>query len=185
MNTNELILKPCPFCGGEAKIIECNVYLDEARRVRCTHCGVTTPPVLVDHPAYTADSFPYLDESTRYTAEQASEKVAEQWNRRVRENDKKQIEEKELKDQIAQLKRERDAAISDLMLMRSGEYSVGFTDQQRFTAVEYYKGLSCVFCKKFKHFDRPLPEDHLQTCWGGNCKFEWRGLLVPEPPKGE
>ena len=77
-------LKPCPFCGGAAEIVECNVYLDKARRVRCTHCGVSTPPVLVDHPAYTADSSPYLDESTRYSAEQASEKVAERWNRRAR-----------------------------------------------------------------------------------------------------
>lgn len=73
-------LKKCPFCGGEAEIVKTHVYLDEARRVMCTACQATTQRVLVNHPMMRGDG---LDESTRYTAEQAEEKVAEFWNARV------------------------------------------------------------------------------------------------------
>ena len=79
----QIALKPCPFCGGEAEVIHTRVYLDEARRVGCTLCHVVTPAVLVNHPAYTENSFGKPDESTRYTAERAEEKAAEVWNRRV------------------------------------------------------------------------------------------------------
>lgn len=75
-------LKTCPFCGGNAEIVDSNVYLDKAKRVRCTGCRVYTPPVLIDHPSYTHRSFPNLDESTRYTEEQAAKKAVEFWNRR-------------------------------------------------------------------------------------------------------
>ena len=74
-------LKKCPFCGGEAKIKSSFVLLDEARRVKCTVCGVTTPPILIDHPKMGAGGV--LDESTRYTAEQAERIAAKLWNKRI------------------------------------------------------------------------------------------------------
>ena len=40
----------------------------------------------VDHPKFTANG---LDESTRYTEEQAKQRVADVWNRRVGEQDAK------------------------------------------------------------------------------------------------
>lgn len=73
-------LKKCPFCGGEAEIIKTHVYLDEARRIVCTACQATSKRVLVDHPMLRGGE---LDESTRYTAEQAEAKAAELWNARV------------------------------------------------------------------------------------------------------
>ena len=73
-------LKPCPFCGGKAEVIKTHVYLDEARRIGCARCHVVTPPVLIDHPKYTGEG---LDESTRYTAEQAVAKAAAIWNKRT------------------------------------------------------------------------------------------------------
>lgn len=76
-------LKKCPFCGGEAKIKKTHVYLDEARRVGCSVCHMTTAPVLIDHPAYTERSAGELDESTRYTAEQAERIAAKLWNKRI------------------------------------------------------------------------------------------------------
>lgn len=82
---NEIELKPCPFCGGKAEIIDCNVYADKAKKIRCTGCKVYTPPILINHPAYSSKTYPKLDESTRYTAEQAAEKTAEHWNRRVKD----------------------------------------------------------------------------------------------------
>jgi hypothetical protein len=81
-------LKPCPFCGGKAEIIDCNVFADKAKRIRCTGCRVYTPPILIDHPAYSFKTFPELDESTRYTAAQAAEKAAEFWNRRANNEQK-------------------------------------------------------------------------------------------------
>lgn len=76
-------LKPCPFCGGKAKIRDCHVYLDEAVLIECPKCFVRTSRILINHPAYTNKSFPQLDESTRYTREQAIAKAAIIWNRRA------------------------------------------------------------------------------------------------------
>ena len=76
----EIRLKPCPFCGGEAKIISTRIYSDSARRIGCTKCQAVTQAVLIDHPKYNGRN---LDESTRYTAEQAEEKAAEKWNSRA------------------------------------------------------------------------------------------------------
>lgn len=73
-------LKPCPFCGGEAELRDGFIYLDETRLVVCKKCHVRTVPVLINHPSFTANG---LDESTRYTAEQAAAKAAEAWNRRA------------------------------------------------------------------------------------------------------
>ncbi len=85
MTCTETKLKRCPFCGGEAEIVNCHVNMDDAVRVRCRECRIITPPVLVDHPAYTKMSGRELDESTRYTREQAAEIAAGQWNRRCSE----------------------------------------------------------------------------------------------------
>ncbi|MBE6537958.1 MAG: hypothetical protein E7671_00645 [Ruminococcaceae bacterium] len=79
----ETELKPCPFCGGEGEIVNCHVYLDDAIRVRCRSCHVVTHAVLIDHPAYTEKSGGELDESTRYTKEQAAAVAASMWNRRA------------------------------------------------------------------------------------------------------
>lgn len=76
----EIELKPCPFCGGEAIFKERHIYIDKGYVVECVQCGARTTVVLVDHPKFTADG---LDESTRYTEEQAKEKAAEKWNVRA------------------------------------------------------------------------------------------------------
>lgn len=73
-------LKGCPFCGGVAELEEKRVYLDRGYHVACTVCGVHGKLVLVNHPKMTASG---LDESTRYTAEQAVKKAAELWNARA------------------------------------------------------------------------------------------------------
>ena len=73
-------LKPCPFCGGKAELKEGTVYMDRCIRARCTNSCVSTKPILIDHPALT---YYGLDESTRYTEEQAKQKAAELWNRRA------------------------------------------------------------------------------------------------------
>ena len=44
MNPNEIELKPCPFCGGKAKIV---TWRDEKRRenptkIKCVSCGCTS-----------------------------------------------------------------------------------------------------------------------------------------------
>ena len=74
-------LKKCPFCGGEAEIRKTFVLLDEARVVRCSTCLCKTTSILIDHPKMVSGG--KLDESTRYTAEQAEAKAAELWNARV------------------------------------------------------------------------------------------------------
>ena len=73
-------LKPCPFCNGAAAVIDTHVYLDAAIRIGCGKCRVITPAVLINHPAYKGEG---LDESTRYTRDQAVNKAARVWNRRV------------------------------------------------------------------------------------------------------
>ena len=73
-------LKVCPFCGGEAELEEKRVYLDRGYLASCTECGVHGKLVLVNHPKMTASG---LDESTRYTADQAAKKAAELWNARA------------------------------------------------------------------------------------------------------
>ena len=73
-------LKPCPFCNGAAEVIDTHVYLDAAIRIGCGKCRVITPAVLINHPAYKGEG---LDESTRYTRDQAVAKAAQVWNRRA------------------------------------------------------------------------------------------------------
>lgn len=76
----ETELKPCPFCGGAAIFKETHIYIEKGYVVKCVQCDAKTTVVLVDHPKFTANG---LDESTRYTEEQAKEKAAEKWNRRA------------------------------------------------------------------------------------------------------
>lgn len=38
----DIKLDPCRYCGGEAKIVECESCSDYTRMViRCRHCGIT------------------------------------------------------------------------------------------------------------------------------------------------
>ena len=55
-------LKPCPFCGGEARL-----FVDDGVRVLCNKCRASSK-ILVDSECY----------ETR-----AVEKVIEAWNRRA------------------------------------------------------------------------------------------------------
>lgn len=80
--SEEIKLKSCPFCGGEAEVRKITMYLKEARAVACKDCGTRTRLIFVDLPALTDDG---VDESTRYTAEQAEKLAVERWNRRVGE----------------------------------------------------------------------------------------------------
>lgn len=75
----KLKLARCPFCGDEAEVARTYIYMDEARVIRCKGCYARTATVLVNHPKMIGGR---LDESTRYTADQAEEKAAEFWNKR-------------------------------------------------------------------------------------------------------
>lgn len=72
-------LKPCPFCGGEAELRDGNIYMTATKIITCKRCHVRTLPVQIDCPSMTDSG---IDESTRYTAEQAEQKAIELWNRR-------------------------------------------------------------------------------------------------------
>ena len=41
-------IKPCPFCGGEARLAVTSYPGGDRYRVCCTDCGATTWPRLVD-----------------------------------------------------------------------------------------------------------------------------------------
>ena len=69
----------CPCCGGKAEIRDFQFYLDVGVKVKCSACGMQTSGTPIDHPVLTPDG---LDESTRYTREQAIEIEAAIWNRR-------------------------------------------------------------------------------------------------------
>jgi hypothetical protein len=77
---NEIELKPCPCCRGTAEIRDCQFFLDVGVKVRCKVCGLQTHGTPIDHPLLMPSG---LDESTRYTREQAIEIEAKMWNRRV------------------------------------------------------------------------------------------------------
>ncbi len=76
-------LRPCPFCGGEAELKSANIYVDAGWFARCTMCRNRTMVVIVDHPSLRGTG--ELDESTRYTSEQAAQIAAGKWNRRIGE----------------------------------------------------------------------------------------------------
>lgn len=74
-------LKPCPFCGGEAKIGDYMTYSYAGKHIKCTKCSARSGFVLINAPKLIGDGI--LDESTRYTKEEAIEIAIEAWNRRV------------------------------------------------------------------------------------------------------
>lgn len=73
-------LKPCPFCGGEAKVSDVITFRKDGKTIECTKCHARSKYVLIDSPTLTYFG---LDESTRYTAEQAVQIVTDLWNRRA------------------------------------------------------------------------------------------------------
>lgn len=80
----DIKLKPCPFCGGEAKVGDYMLYASSGKHIKCTRCSARSGFYLIDSPK--VDFTKKLDESTRYTEEQAIEKAAEDWNRRAASN---------------------------------------------------------------------------------------------------
>lgn len=61
-------LKPCPFCGGQAKL-----YVNSGVRVTCNNCNCQTP-ILRD------------GEYLKGVGDTAVSRVIKKWNRRVNEN---------------------------------------------------------------------------------------------------
>lgn len=79
----QIELKPCPFCGSNASVAKTMVYMDEGRAIKCGKCRCRTNTVFINHPRLLPHGGGKLDESTRYTEEQAVAKAVELWNRRV------------------------------------------------------------------------------------------------------
>ena len=63
---SKTVLKPCPFCGGEAEVKEGWAYGYHESRIRCKKCAISTQPV------------PFHSKGT----------ATRVWNRRVEEMDK-------------------------------------------------------------------------------------------------
>ncbi len=75
-------LKPCPFCGAAAEVGDVLAYRDKGKAIRCTKCFARSMFVFVDRPKVNLFTNE-VDESTRYTEDQAAQKAAEKWNRRA------------------------------------------------------------------------------------------------------
>jgi Lar family restriction alleviation protein len=74
--TNEIKLKPCPFCGGNAELHENVVYADYAQQghfyVSCNNCGARTAEIIL-RPYFYGDN-PMIEGHRK--------KVCDLWNRR-------------------------------------------------------------------------------------------------------
>lgn len=70
-------LKPCPFCGGKARLRTANIFMDTGYRVECSTCGINTSLVLPGH---------YINwhgkEDFDMTDEQAVQEAINAWNYR-------------------------------------------------------------------------------------------------------
>lgn len=73
-------LKPCPFCGGKAEVSDVISMRRDGKTIKCTKCNARSKYVFIDSPILNCNG---LDESTRYTAEQAVAIVTDLWNRRT------------------------------------------------------------------------------------------------------
>ncbi len=73
-------LPKCPFCGGGAEYHVRNYYVNKGWCVRCTECGCSTRPVMVNLPRSTVDGPDY---KTLYTEQQAKELARALWSARV------------------------------------------------------------------------------------------------------
>ena len=81
-------VSPCHCCGSKAELRKGRVYIAEIWRVRCCGCGLTTRPVFINHPELCPGG---LDESTRYTSEQAASIALAEWNARAYSDDQAYI----------------------------------------------------------------------------------------------
>lgn len=81
---DRLRLKPCPCCGAAAQLREVRAYVYSGWQVKCIQCKLATPGFYINLPATKPGACgPFLDETTRYTSDQAAELAARTWNRRV------------------------------------------------------------------------------------------------------
>ena len=65
MSREQIELKSCPFCGGEAVLEYITLCCNSASQCRCKSCNATTKAVQISH---------------RYSCD---EEAAKAWNRRV------------------------------------------------------------------------------------------------------
>ena len=73
MESINSVLKPCPFCGGEAVL-----FVENGVQVMCVSCGVRTSSA--------ADKIYQKGVSQERTATSSVDKVIEEWTRRVDTN---------------------------------------------------------------------------------------------------
>ena len=78
---NEIELKPCPFCGGKAKIKPNNIYGTPGLNVHCTTsgCHIHTMTIMYDctYNQYGGEKNVFV------TREMAETDLTRMWNRRV------------------------------------------------------------------------------------------------------
>jgi len=132
-------LKPCPFCGGKAKLVQTlNDY-----KIQCQGCGVGTCEARSPKP-------------TSLTQYDPIEVVTVTWNRRRTDLNPAEVEELKSKyesaykeihmlyDAVGELQKERESAVRDLKEL------IGTDDIEK-----------CSYCK-FDHEDCDLYEEN---CW--------------------
>jgi Lar family restriction alleviation protein len=73
-------LKPCPFCGGEAKVVSSTTQLPFSEEINyfevtCTKCGIT--------PYFSKEDNLYYKKNHKEIEEKLIQEVIEMWNRRI------------------------------------------------------------------------------------------------------